>query len=451
MTNVGFRSATSIFGALWILLLSLGLVPAAQATPDLQVAKLTATQVPVVRKDGSYDLAVKFVVSNSGSTAAENAKLAAFGMQRPSGPYRHLALRIPDQSDLQFGWTGPLAPRQVQNFTGTITLPSDFQGKHVEIYLEVDSTAGEEFAHGRVRELNESNNRSAKIIASVPAAVSSISALKEVGKVTVPTNVDPKDLQRKDSRIGPSGPISKPEKWTFNVTRLAVWRAAESNGDDPMLVPILFRARFGDPDSARTSFKGRPLKAGSGFRNGDIMTLGASYRLSRVRRIHNVEFENGAMPEIVGMIILAVEDNSTPDGRTMDMVSNAARLLREGLNKLIGGWDVLDASRVQATFAEIQERLQPSIGQAFGIALESGLDYDSMVGLQVVTFLTLDDRDPPSFFTGSAAGASAPLLKETTWSWNIRGSRPIIIAGDGHDWRVELKVYPESFYGRGDL
>jgi hypothetical protein len=451
MTNVDFRSATSIFGALSILLLSLGFVPAAQATPDLQVAKLTATKGPVARKDGSSDLAVKFIVSNSGSTAAENAKLAAFGMQRPSGPYRHLALRIPDQSDLQFGWTGPLAPRQVRNFTGTITLPSDFQGKHVEIYLEVDSTAGEEFAHGRVRERDESNNRSAKIVASVPSITPSISVLDEARKVTVPSDIDPTAVQRKDSRITPSGPISKPEKWTFNVTRLAVWRAAESNGDDPMLIPILFRATFGDPDSARTAFKSSPLKTGSGLGNGDIMKLGVTYRLSRVRRIYSEELENGAMPEIVGMIILAVEDNSTPDGRTMTLVSDAARLLREGLNRLIGGWDALNASRIQTTFADIQDRLQPSIGQAFGIALESGLDYDSMVGFRLVTFLTVDDRDPPSFFTGSGAGAAAPLLTKTTWSWGVRGSRPIIIAGDGHDWRIELKVYPESFYGRGDL
>lgn len=424
------------------------------ARPDLTIPKIGTSGQPVRRFDGSTSVNLQVVVHNAGSNSARQAKLAVFATPSNGGPAMPVPYQVPGQSDHNYPSTRLLPAGATQDLDGTVVLPPLFTGKRVRLHAFVDSTAGLEFRsdQGLIAEENERNNESRAVAIAVPGKAASITEVDVSDVVGDPTNrTMPPSNQKQPLSVTPAA--SRPEGWGISLNRLLVWRAAESSGDDPQLFPIVFRARFGDRDSVRTFARAHPIRPGTELHNGDIVPIDrVTYQFKNVRRITEYEFKNGQLPEVIGIVVVAFEDNGTPDGVTRDFMSRVRSVLARELQGLIGDWDIIGGpSAMQRSMERLTARLEPTVSEVISIVIESGFDPDLPAGVQVRTYVTIDPDDPPDFVTRALRGTPARVLEEDVLSWNERPQNPVDLRTEGRHWKLELRVHPYSFAGPGDL
>ena len=438
----------------------------AEANPDLVVTDFRplGDVVRAPRGDG-FQVRVSITVRNRGTRTARRAKIAAFATRLPNTGLVNVPLATVKPPNPLYAWTSALRPRGRQRLTGTITLRPAFTGARVRLNVVVDSTDGEEFANrnGRVLESNERNNRSASIVVNVPGKVDSISGLGDKGDFRPPDKFSDRGKFPGQNRFEATPPRSTPEKWAINLKRFVVWRNGERSGDEPMLFPLVFRARIGDGNSARVYMDPAPIRMGNSLRSGDIVRIPSvgrgykRYRFDNVRRLTNYDvYTLNMLPEVYGVVFVAVEHNATPVGRVLDMIGNARREMIRALNGLMVSFN--PAATLARSIARIQRQLTPSVGQAVGIAIESGFDADRLVGVRTVSFLGIDTDNPPSGLLRLLPGLPQALARRE-FSWNSRPhsaitfqKRPAIFPEDRRrNWKLEISVTPAVFYGRGTI
>lgn len=424
------------------------------ARPDLTIAKIGIMGQPTRRFDGSTAVNLKVIVHNKGSNSARPAKVAVFATPSSGGPARPVPYQVPGQSDHNYPSTRLLPVGATQGLDGTVVLPPLFVGKRVRLHAFVDSTAGLEFRsdQGLIAEENERNNQSRAVALAVPGKAASIQEIDMSSDVVGPST--PSTRTTKSRQSGPIVPReSRPEGWGMTLSRLLVYRAAESSGDDPQLYPIIFRARFGDPDSVRTFARAHPIKLGTDLRNGSIVPIDrVMYRFKNIRRVTESEFNDGNYSEIIGIVIVAFEDNGSPDGIIRDFIFRARSVLDRELRGLIGNWGIAQGpGAMQLSMERLTARLEPTVGEVISVVIDSGFDPDLPAGVQVRTFVTIDPDDPPEFVINALRGTPARLLEEDVLSWNERPQNPVDLQTEGRHWKLEMRVHPYSFGGPGDL
>jgi len=424
------------------------------ARPDLTIPKIGTVGEPTRRSDGSTSVSLKMLVHNAGSNSARPAKVAVFATPSNGSQERLVPYQVRGQSDQTQPSTRLLPEGATQKLDGTVVLPPFFHRERVHLHAYVDSAAGLEFRddQGLIPEENERNNQSRTIVLAVPgknASISEIDISSVVGDAA--ESSAPPSKQRPSVSVVPRA--SRPEGWGMTLNRLLMWQAAESSGDDPQLFPIVFRARFGDRDSVRTYAKAHPIKPGTDLHNGSIVSIDRlTYRFKYVRRITQYEFDNGALPEVIGIVVVAFEDNGTPDGVLRDFISRARTVLARELQGLIGDWQILHGpGAMQRSLERLTARLEPTIGEVISIVVESGFDPDLPVAVQVRTFVTIDPDDPPAMVTRGLRGTPTRVLESDILSWSERPQDPVDLKAEGRHWKLEMRVHPYSFAGPGDL
>jgi len=428
--------------------------PLTNALPDLMIPKIGTVGQPIREADGSTSVTLQMVIQNIGSNSARPAKIAVFATPRDGGPDLPVPYQVPGQADQTYPSTRLLPEGAYQDLDGKLLLPPFFTGKRVLLHAFVDSAVGLEFqdTRGLIPEENERNNQSRTVALAVPgknASISEIDISSVVGDAA--ESSAPPSKQRRSVPVVPRA--SRPEGWGMTLNRLLMWQVGESSGDDPQLFPIVFRARFGDRDSVRTYAKAHPLKPGTDLHNGSIVSIDRlTYRFKYVRRITQYEFENGAFPEVIGIVVVAFEDNGTPDGVIRDFISRARTVLTRELQGLIGDWQILHGpGAMQRSLERLTARLEPTIGEVISIVVESGFDPDLPVAVQVRTFVTVDPDDPPAMVISGLRGTPTRVLEPDILSWSERPQNPVDLKAEGRHWKLEMRVHPYSFAGPGDL
>lgn len=436
----------------------------ALALPDLTVSKFRALGDVLRNSDGrSFRVRVAMTIFNRGTTTAGRAKVAAFAARPPRGPSLNVPLDTTGTRNRHYAWTPSLRPGASHALTGYIRLSSGFVGARLRLNVHVDSMTGEEFArsNGRIRESNERNNVSRSAIVAVPGHADAISSLENRKDLRPSPIFGPRKPPR-HSAMKATPPKSKPEKWAVNLTRFVVWHAGERGGDEPLLFPLVFRARIFDDRSARVYMDPGPIRPGNSLSSGQIVRIRGSryhykrYLFDNVRRVTAYDVDQlGMAPEIFGVVFVAIEQNGTPVGRITTMIGRARQAMILALNRLM-----VDPSptALATQIARIQQTLKPTVGEAIRGLIESGTDADRLVSIQTVMFLGIDTNNPPRNLLRVTPGLPA-ALQSKNFSWNSRTTPPVTFRKTNpvfpedrrRVWKLEFSIAPTYFYGSGTI
>jgi hypothetical protein len=140
----------------------------ALAMPDLSIARLERRGSPVVRGD-VIEVPIRVTVRNQGTSASGAFKVSTEFTAR--GESRAYAVAFTVGSDIWYPRVTSLAAGRDVVLNGKVSFLNSLRGKEVALRAIADSCSGDEFmpTYCRVRESNESNNRSASTTISLPA------------------------------------------------------------------------------------------------------------------------------------------------------------------------------------------------------------------------------------------------------------------------------------------
>lgn len=202
------------------------------------------------------------------------------------------------------------------------------------------------------------------------------------------------------------------EKWTIQLDRLFVHNADEddfwSDGDEPYIVPIGFRSRFRTPNSTSVFWSGvldddwasgiddgsKAIPAGQG-----VLEFGG------VDRPTPQQVLAGALPEIVGAIIVVFESDATPFSAIRSIVEEVRSALRTEIRRLVeeGELSLTDPQPdIERAVKNVQQATELSTGEKIALFLASFGDPDDLVGLRHLVFAAVD----------SSMGLPVPVLHE---------------------------------------
>lgn len=151
---------------------AVSLAQPALAAADLVVTRIESTGSPTLRGD-VIEVPLSVTVRNQGTSAAGAFKIST---EYSTGSDRRayaVAFTVPRQTDIWYPRVTSLAAGRDITFNGKVSFRNSLRGQAVVLRAIADSCSGDEFmpSHCRVRESNESNNRSLPI--TIPLAISS--------------------------------------------------------------------------------------------------------------------------------------------------------------------------------------------------------------------------------------------------------------------------------------
>jgi hypothetical protein len=141
---------------------------ACNGKPDLVVSSLQVTGPPVLNA-GAYELPIRVVVNNQGSSAAGVFKVSV-EYTGPGGTFA-VSFTVPGQPNIWYPYTTVgLAAGNSVTFDGKLTFHPSVNSVTVTIKAIADSCGGDEFMPGycRVDESNEANNKSTAVTVVLP-------------------------------------------------------------------------------------------------------------------------------------------------------------------------------------------------------------------------------------------------------------------------------------------
>jgi hypothetical protein len=189
------------------------------------------------------------------------------------------------------------------------------------------------------------------------------------------------------------------ESWIMQLDTLIVDDADEegtfSDGDEPFLAAIGFRARLGTPGSAHTFWGGMlDDKWGDHARDGSQRAIPAQMgvlHFDGVDRPSLQQIQAGAKPEIVGRVTVVVESDGTPWGTIKDVIERAQTALKDELVTLVEN-EQIDRNDPQKSLREASERVKAFALRNLDLGdwFESWSDPDDFMGVTVDAYVAAD-------------------------------------------------------------
>ena len=189
--------------------------------------------------------------------------------------------------------------------------------------------------------------------------------------------------------------------WTVRLEQLRVLDADEdgilSDGDEPYFISIGFRSRFKTPGSTQV-FWNEDLDDdwASGVDSGDARAIPSAMGVLEFPNVDLptlTDIVQGHFPEILGVLTIAMESDTTPFGAVRDKVHEIEGVIRDQISALVeqGQINLQDPKpQIAAAVQAARDRLSPSVGEAISLWLQSFGDPDDMIGLQVLVYAAVD-------------------------------------------------------------
>jgi uncharacterized protein YkwD len=152
----------------------------ALAAVDLVVTRLERTGSPTLRGD-VIEVPIRVVVRNQGTSAAGTFKVSTEYTARGDSRAYAVAFTVPGQTDIWYPRILSLAAGRDITLNGKVSFLNSLRGREVSLQAIADSCSGDEFMppYCRVRESNESNNRSTPITLSLATSSSTLSPAQQ--------------------------------------------------------------------------------------------------------------------------------------------------------------------------------------------------------------------------------------------------------------------------------
>lgn len=253
-----------------------------------------------------------------------------------------------------------------------------------------------------------------------------------------------------------------PMNWAIDQNKLKVVDAQEehwySDGDEPYVGVIAFRARFGQPGSTQAIFLGGLKELSGGAEDGDTLTIPDSMgrvNLLDVTRLNGMDILDGKNPEIFGTVTVAMESDATPFWAMTDGFKEAAKIAKSEIAKIVETTTVqqimADPNAFKQKINDMSNRLRSraklSIWERIGQTLISWGDADDRIGAQVTVFLGLEEKlltDQQLAFLRVFAPDQAAMLEN--FDATLQASVP---AGQGFAGTLKRRDFSLDFAGDG--
>jgi hypothetical protein len=233
----------------------------------------------------------------------------------------------------------------------------------------------------------------------------------------------------------------------FDYHRVRVIDAQENgffeDGDELILATISFRTKPGVAGSTEVVFNNSSLdKAATGLEDGDRKIISNSkglYTFDDIEVVGLAGLLRGQVPEIIGQLVIGIENDWTPRDLVKDALEEVRDQLRDELVRIIEPMTVLDIladpAALSAEFAEaakaVEEAGNPSFLQKLGLFIASGGNPDDILSFNLLFFVAVAPELapvvdnaftdlPPNMFGGAfptqvVDGEIPPRLLELTF------------------------------------
>ncbi len=239
----------------------------------------------------------------------------------------------------------------------------------------------------------------------------------------------------------------------LNMETLTVVTAQEdgffSDGDEPYVAVIEWRAVPGEPGSTRTQYKGNLAELSTGAFDGEILSIPASMGSSDFNNLQFVDnisdVVNGTNPELVGTVMIAMESDATPWSLVDNVMLDVQSALHTEVENIVEPLTLAELANPTALANEladasdrVQDAATPSIGEALGIWFASLGDPDDFIGVNFEVWVAAkgalaDQIDIPLQNALASAGAVGGALRDNE-------TRQVTFSGDDAVYRVNLRT-----------
>lgn len=232
------------------------------------------------------------------------------------------------------------------------------------------------------------------------------------------------------------------------MERLRVADAQEeswySDGDEPYIVVMGFRSKFNTPGSTQV-FWSQNLDNdwAEGMEDGDeraIPSQMGKVSFYNVRRPTAAQILAGEKPELLGAVVIAMEEDLTSDGTIRDMMNDLRDALRTELERLIAGGQINLANPgpdIDRAVRNVKNSMEPGFWGKVGLFLGSFGDPDDAIGIHFLMFAAVDPSLEGVINLPALPGATMGVLKEQTFPMS---TTPIVITGDGAKYKLSGAV-----------
>lgn len=240
--------------------------------------------------------------------------------------------------------------------------------------------------------------------------------------------------------------FNRPVDWVFSLPRYILRSRDEVSGDDPYFVVIGFRSRFGTPGSTQVYWNGDLRETATNIDAGSQVNVPAAMGTLVIPNITQFTIPDGILlrkPEVVGVIVIAMDSDGTPFGDIRDLVN---RIKDQGVRTALQR--VVEQRPLPMTEGAVQQLITDANGamgdivnamklsdwDIVGLFVRSLFDVDDFIDYHVFLYLAADEDCQRFLNTNVAlpAGVDFGRLAEKTWTFSNT-------AGQNH---------PISFNGR---
>lgn len=238
--------------------------------------------------------------------------------------------------------------------------------------------------------------------------------------------------------------FGKPSSWNVRLDSVRISRADESSGDDPRFTIFGFRATPGDPSSIRTwssAASGVACEGDAGV--GTIVEVPeamGSLAIPNVRALTAAEIAAGQVPEAVGFVVLATEDDNTSDRDRAEAATKACARMKQFMTEQTRDLRVAPETR----WRDIREFTQAAArGANMGVmsayrSPPSGInDTDDMVESKLFYYPAVDPEVLPLLELMPVIDFGSRTLTEQTWKVP---DRPLVFSGSGSIFQAQFRV-----------
>ena len=196
------------------------------------------------------------------------------------------------------------------------------------------------------------------------------------------------------------------DTWRIRLQQLEVRNADEddawSDGDEPYFVTIGFRSKFKTPGSTKITWSGHlDDDWADGVDGGGKRAIPAAMGLVTFENVDRPTLQQitaGAMPEVLGAIVVAFESDATPFDAIRSKIHEVEGEIRNQLVPLIeqGQLDIFNPGpQIKAAVKAVKDSVTPSTFEKIKIWLSSFGDPDDLVGFEALTFAAVDPGIQP--------------------------------------------------------
>jgi hypothetical protein len=238
---------------------------------------------------------------------------------------------------------------------------------------------------------------------------------------------------------------------TVQGTTLTVVSAQEdsffSNGDEPYVAVIQYRVIPGVPNSTQVHYLGHLQEIGTHMYDGSVATIPdamGKMDFPNVRLASLPNILNGAAPEIVGAVTVAIESDASPfsaiDGIMNDVAAELDTQLRQQIETMSFA-QLLDAdtasARLKTAAQKVEDAASPSFWQGVGIWLSSFGDPDDVISFKVLVLVGVSSDLADTIDTKFATGLPDEVVGRALRG---NGGLDVTYAGDDANYRVHWNM-----------